>query len=529
MDSDTLLGEVLDGKYEILRPLARGGMGAVYIARRLPLGDLVAVKHLLPSRDSDANRQRLLREARAAARIRHPCVVQILDYGRLKDRGPYLVMEYVEGITLEELVDREGKLAPVRALELLSEICSAVEAAHRRGVLHRDLKARNILVGTSDDGRELVKVVDFGIAHLLSPQEDSKITAAHEWTGTLACSAPEQVLGAQVSAASDVFSLGVLLYQMVTGQMPFRAAHPAEFLHQLTHGGFHFVPEVEATLPREMTQTIRSALALDPRSRPESALHFARSAGASVRQPLSAPRSSPARPNWHAFVGRREELQALEEELAGAGPGGHRIILLSGESGTGKTRLVEQFGSQAMEQGAEVRWTRFDKDAVSRLPPLEPLLRLLPEGLALQLRERLTHAPPLSRSRGDDEGRWQTFSAVAECFQRSLPGGKCVLVLDDLHLASHLELDVLTHLRSELPARALFLATSEGVPPAEGRDFDRWLTAQHRWLSTISLRPFSSDEVRSYLGAAFGDLRLAPPDLGQLHRASAGLPYALVE
>ena len=529
MNSDSLLGELLDGKYEVLRPLARGGMGAVYVARRLALGDLVAVKHLLPSRDTDSNRQRLLREARAAARIRHPGVVQIFDYGQLKDGGPYLVMEYVDGLTLEELLDRERRLPPSRALELLGEICAAVEAAHRRGVLHRDLKARNILVGTSDDGRELVKVLDFGIAHLLSAPQDARITSPHEWVGTLACSAPEQLLGNEVSAASDVFSLGVLLYQMVTGQMPFRAAHPAAFLHELTQGSFHFLPEVEASLPREMTQTIRSALALDPRSRPESALHFARSAGASVRQPLSAPRSSPARPNWHAFIGRKEELARLEEELTPAEAEGGRIVLVTGETGVGKTRLVEQFGSQAMEQGAEVRWTRFDKDAVSRLPPLEPLLRLLPEGLALQLRERLTHAPPLSRSRGDDEGRWQTFSAVAECFQRSLPGGKCVLVLDDLHLASHLELDVLTHLRSELPARALFLATSEGVPPAEGRDFDRWLTAQHRWLSTISLRPFSSDEVRSYLGAAFGDLRLAPPDLGQLHRASAGLPYALVE
>lgn len=530
MDSDTLLGEVLDGKYEILRPLARGGMGAVYIARRLPLGDLVAVKHLLPSRDSDANRQRLLREARAAARIRHPCVVQILDYGRLKDRGPYLVMEYVEGITLEELVDREGKLAPVRALELLSEICSAVEAAHRRGVLHRDLKARNILVGTSDDGRELVKVVDFGIAHLLSPQEDSKITAAHEWTGTLACSAPEQVLGAQVSAASDVFSLGVLLYQMVTGQMPFRAAHPAEFLHQLTHGGFHFVPEVEATLPREMSEAIRSALALDPSARPASALHFGRAAGASVRQALSAPRSWPARPNWHAFVGRREELQALEEELAGAGPGGHRIILLSGESGTGKTRLVERFGTWATEHGAEVRWTRFVNDAGSRPPPLEALLRLLTQAEASKLREQLSHLPPLSQRGDDDETRWRTFSAVAECFCGSLPTGPCILVLDDLHFASRLELDVLSHLRSQLPARTLFLATAEGSPRSDGSgDFDQWLMAHRRQLYTVRLRPFSSDEVRAYLTAAFGELRIAPPDLNRLQKACAGAPFALVE
>src|SRR5262249_58749611 len=125
----------------------------------------------------------------------------------------------------------------------LSEICSAVEAGHRKGVLHRDLNARNILVGASDDGRELIKVVDFGIAHLLGPQDDFRITAPHEWIGTLACSAPEQILADEVSAASDVFSLGVLLYQMVTGRMPFRANHPAELLHQLTPRGFHSPPD----------------------------------------------------------------------------------------------------------------------------------------------------------------------------------------------------------------------------------------------------------------------------------------------
>src|SRR5262249_26131459 len=185
--------------------------------------------------------------------------------------------------------------------------------------------------------------------------------------------------------------------------IPLEPPLPAAFLHELTQGSFHFLPEVEASLPREMTQTIRSALALDPRSRPESALHFARSAGASVRQPLSAPRSSPARPNWHAFIGRTEELARLEEELTPAEAEGGRIVLATGERGGGKPRWGEQLGSRARERGAEVRWTRLEKAAVSRLPPLEPLLRLLPEGLALQLRERLTHAPPLSRSRGDDE------------------------------------------------------------------------------------------------------------------------------
>src|ERR1700687_3777314 len=530
MDSDSLLGEVLDGKYEILRPLARGGMGAVYVARRLLLGDLVAVKHLLPSRDSDSNRRRLLREARAAARIRHPSVVQILDYGRLKDGGPYLAMEYVEGLTLQELLDRDQRLPPSRALELLSEICAAVEAAHRRGVLHRDLKARNILVGASDDGRELVKVLDFGIAHLLSPHDDAHITAPHEWVGTLACTAPEQILGRPVTAASDVFSLGVLLYQMVTGQMPFPATHPAEFLHQLTQGNLHLLSEVEAALPREMTETIRSALALEPSARPQSALHFARSAGASVRQALSTPRSCAARPNWHAFVGRKEELERLEEEFAGAEAVGRRIVLVTGASGGGKTRLIEQFGSEATERGAEVHWTRFANNAGSRPPPLEAVLRLLPEAAALELRTRLSHDPPLSRGRGDDETRWRTFTAVADSFQRSLPIGRCMLVLDGLHLASRLELDVLSHLRSELPARTLFLATAEVGPRSEGgRDFDRWLIARRRELCTVPLGPFSSDEMRSYLTAAFGELRLAPPDLSRLHKACAGMPYALVE
>src|SRR5262249_8344554 len=176
--------------------------------------------------------------------------------------------------------------------------------------------------------------------------------------------------------------------------------------------------------------------------------------------------------------------------------------LLSGESGAGKTRLVEQFGSWATEHGVEVRWTRFVNDAGSRPPPLEALLRLLPQAEASMLREQMSHQP-LSQGHHDDETRWRTFSTVAECFQGSLPAGRCILVLDDLHFASRLELDVLSHMRSQLPARTLFLATAEGSPRSDGSgDFDQWLMAHRRQLYTVRLRPFSSAELPPYVPPA---------------------------
>lgn len=224
--NDPLVGRLLDSKYELVARLGEGGMGAVYRARRLHIGDDVAVKILLKQYVSSAGAiERFRREARAAALLRHPNVVAIYDFGEApgEDVPAYIVMELVEGIALRELIRREGKLAPARAVSLIRDICAGVGAAHKRNIVHRDLKPDNIIVLPPQDAdeRETVKVVDFGIAKLRDVQPEFNLTQSGAVMGTPYYMSPEQCRGEQLDPRSDVYSLGVMLYEMLVGLPPF--------------------------------------------------------------------------------------------------------------------------------------------------------------------------------------------------------------------------------------------------------------------------------------------------------------------
>lgn len=227
-ERDPLIGQTLDGKYELLARLGAGGMGAVYRARRVSIGDEVAVKVLLQKLVADtASLERFRREARAAAMLRHPNVVAIYDYGEAKgDAAPaYIVMELLEGRLLRRLLQQEGRLQPMRAITLMRDICAGVGAAHRRGVFHRDLKPDNVIVLPPDEDREreIVKVVDFGIAKLRDAAGVSTLTETGTFIGTPIYMSPEQCRGDLLDARSDVYSLGAMLYEMLAGAPPFMA------------------------------------------------------------------------------------------------------------------------------------------------------------------------------------------------------------------------------------------------------------------------------------------------------------------
>src|SRR5215218_2477520 len=180
-DEDPLLGRVLDGKYEIVAPLGVGGMGSVYRARRVLIGDEVAVKVLHTKFVNDETLvERFRREARAAAQLQHPNVVTIHDYGEARGREgfAYIVMELVRGESLRQLLRREGRQTPARAVSLMRDVCAGVGAAHRRGIVHRDIKPDNIIVVPADEDSpaESVKVVDFGIAKLRDMAADGTLT-----------------------------------------------------------------------------------------------------------------------------------------------------------------------------------------------------------------------------------------------------------------------------------------------------------------------------------------------------------------
>ncbi len=225
---DTFSGRILDSKYELLKRLGEGGMGVVYRARRLHIGDEVAVKVLHSDLVVDKEAvERFRREARSAAMINHPNVVSIHDFndGRVEGTPAYIVMELVRGVSLRELLKSEGRLAPERAVALMRDVCAGVGVAHRQGLVHRDLKPDNVIVApASHDGDlETAKVVDFGIAKLRDRAAESGLTQTGAVVGTIYYMSPEQCRGEKLDPRSDVYSLGAMLYEMLSGTPPFQA------------------------------------------------------------------------------------------------------------------------------------------------------------------------------------------------------------------------------------------------------------------------------------------------------------------
>jgi formylglycine-generating enzyme required for sulfatase activity len=270
---ESLIGQTLGGKYDLLDVLGVGGMGAVYRARRRRIGDEVVVKTLLPSLSQES--ARFHREAEAAASVKHSNVVVIHDSDDARGELPaFIAMEMVKGVTLRRLLQSEGRLEPRRAVMLMRRICAGVGAAHRLGVVHRDLKPENVMVvPPEEDGEaETVKVLDFGIAKLLD-KEATRLTQYGTVLGTGRYMPPEQWRGEEVDARADVYSLGVMLYEMLTGKHPFTGRTRDELMMK------HLLePPPPLTLDRgalpELEAVIKRALAKERDARPVNARAF---------------------------------------------------------------------------------------------------------------------------------------------------------------------------------------------------------------------------------------------------------------
>lgn len=568
---------LLAGRYRIVREIGAGGMAVVFLAERVHIGDLAAVKVM---NRSVAGRPEALAqfeaEARLAAAASHPNVVQIYDYGVNSDGLPYLVMEYVEGVTLADELKSYGTLSLERALEIFQPVCSAVAAAHTEKLIHRDLKPSNIMLQRLKGGTEVVKVLDFGIATSSTEQSDAAVV------GTLGYMSLEQVRGENIDHRSDIYSLAVVFYEMLTAQLPYQAATSAQLLVAMARETPRSLKALRPDLPTRIELALFKALSRSRDDRPSSALDlYNELAEAAARsRPIVLPKSredtvetlpqATAITSSHAAVthwigeagtlnlesciGRERELQLLHQE--------RDMVLLLSEPGAGRTRLLLEYQTMAEAQGAVVLPARFYDYGGSQLAPYQVFLDTLKACLLGErlpaLTERLdlealkqqktsqiadiihTHTgvilPELAFSAEALAGstdKWKVFEALVEIYRRIARSSRLVLIFDDLHFADNLSLELIAYVaRNRADARIQVVASAlleEAKTP--GRPLREWLLKQvgYSGARELQLQGIPRECAEEFLTAVFGKIEIGDAEVDYLWRETLGIPLYLVE
>ena len=296
-ESDPFLGSILARKYRIEAKLGAGGMGAVYRATRVELGDEVAVKILHAEQNDPKAAARFRREAQAAARLKHPNAVTIHDFG-ITDAGlQYLVMDLVEGKSLRQIIKQEGPITPSASAEIITQVCAALDEAHRHHIIHRDVKPDNIIVNTTNTGLH-VKVLDFGIAKLRDDTANT-LTQTGSILGTPHYMSPEQCLGEELDARSDIYSVGIVLYEMLTGLVPFNSPSSSAVVVQHVTQAPPSLRSHNVSLSPAIETVVLRALEKQRSARPQTASELASDFKAATTQP-NVPPPAPSIPHTNS-------------------------------------------------------------------------------------------------------------------------------------------------------------------------------------------------------------------------------------
>ncbi|KPK08140.1 MAG: hypothetical protein AMJ56_12105 [Anaerolineae bacterium SG8_19] len=540
-------GALLQDRYHLEAELGQGGMGAVYQATDTLLERPVAVKVLSKTDPDGEFRSRLLAEARSVAKLNHPNIVAVYDAGETNG-VPFIVMELVLGQTLREL----DQLSMDEILQLVQDICTALDHAHQQGVIHRDLKPENVIITASQS----VKLADFGLAYDIGR---SRLTQEGALVGTIAYLAPELILGRPANPQSDLYALGVMLYELAAGRPPFEGNNPAVLLTNHLHAPVVPPSASNANITPVLDALIVQLLDKDPTRRPASAAEvslrldqIAESSLADDALTAEAPAASLLdRIARGRLVGREEELAEATQLWLRALSGQAGLLLISGEPGIGKTRLAQAIIAQARIGGATVlSGGCYEFEATTPYLPLAEALRDWVHGrdgqtlrlelgstapelarLAPEIEAKLGPLPP-STPLSPEEQRVRLFDNIAQ-FLDNLSGEQGLLLfLDDLHWADQGTLTLLSYLMRRLhQSRLLIVAAYREVELDRHHPLADALVQwnRQRLANRLQLARFTISETNALIATLFGQERVSDEFAGAIHRETEGNPFFIEE
>ena len=544
-----------NGRYQVKLFLGEGGKKMVYLAHDTLLDREVAFALIKTEGLDEAGRSRIQREAQAMGRLgSHSHIVTVFDLGQ-EDHQPYMVTELMGGGDVEGMIEKadDHRVPLEQAVKIAQEACQGLQFAHGRGIVHRDLKPGNVWL--TGDG--IAKIGDFGLAVAL---DRSRLTTEGMMVGTVSYMPPEQAMGGEVTPRSDLYSLGAMLYEMVTGRPPFLGDDSVAIIGQHIN-----TPPVAPTwhngqCPRALDALILRLLAKDPSERPESATDVLSALDAIDLVDVGAMHASPLQDDPHAldslaggvFVGRQREMGDLKAALEDALSGRGRLVTLVGEPGIGKTRTAQELATYAGLRGAQVLWGRCYED--QGVPPYWPWVQAIrsyvrdrdPERLrsemgsgasdiaeiVSELRERLPdlQLPPDLQP---EQARFRLFDSITTFMKTASRTQPLVLMLDDLHWADKPSLLLLEFLARELAgARLLVVGTYRDVELSRQHPLAETLGELNRsaagGLQRVLLRGLALEDIARFIEIAAG---ITPPQglVSAVHTQTEGNPLFVTE
>lgn len=556
-----MIGQKLSNRYDIKSELGRGGMGVVYRASDPLLNRDVAIKLIPPTLLNPETEQRFQREAQLVAQMDHPAVVPIFDFGK-HEGSLFFVMPVVEGTNLRWF-QRDSALTLGEVIDIGIQVAEALEYSHSRGVSHRDIKPENIMV-VREDSRLRVRIMDFGLARGAA---ESRITKTGTIAGTLSYMSPEQVAASGIDYRTDIYSLGTVLYECLTGEPPF-SGELQSVLYRIVHEIPQSPRAVGVDINEDLEAVVLNCIAKEPTKRPQRAGEVADSLRRSQTRLHQSDLSKSVvmtktmmmpRVALSPFIGREKELAELQKRLNAAVSGECQFVVVSGEPGVGKTRLLDEIENLArarkllvlhgrcIEQDGAFPYQGFCdaiqeyfrqrdsasfgsnrielSDVAADLVSLFPMLSEISE-----IRSAATGDSKLSQLSGSQgpENRTQIFELLARTVTRLAAGKPLILFLEDLH-AAEISIEALQYIVRRLgPTPTLIVGTYRSSEvDNKNHPLTRMLDTFRgdRRFTAIALGPFSQSEHRLFLETLIGGPKLAPNLVAKMYEATEGNPF----